>query len=53
MHWSSVSEFLAMGGYGFYVWSSFAVTFVVMAIELWLVNKRRKNVTKMVKQEAI
>ena len=34
MHWNSVSEFLAMGGYGFYVWGSFGVTFLVMAIRV-------------------
>jgi heme exporter protein D len=53
MHWNSVSEFLAMGGYGFYVWGSFGITFLVMAIELWLLNQRRQKVTQMVKQEAI
>lgn len=29
---SIVKEFLAMGGYAFYVWSSFGLTFVVMAV---------------------
>ena len=53
MHWNSISEFLAMGGYGFYVWGSFGVTFVCMGLELWLLNKRRQHLTKMVKQEAI
>ncbi len=53
MHWKSVSEFLAMGGYGFYVWGSFGITFLVMVIELWLLNQRRQKVTQMVKQEAI
>jgi heme exporter protein D len=46
MHWNSISEFLAMGGYGFYVWGSFAVTFIAMAIELWLINQRRKKVRR-------
>ena len=49
MQWHSLKEFLAMGGYGFYVWGSFGVTFLVMAIELWLLNKRRQNVTKTAK----
>ena len=53
MHWNSVSEFLEMGGYGFYVWGSFGITFLVMAIEIWLLNKRRQRVTKMVKQAAL
>lgn len=52
MQWHSVGEFLAMGGYGFYVWGSFGVTFAAMALELWLLNQRRKRVTQIVKQEA-
>jgi heme exporter protein D len=51
MHWNSIDEFFAMGGYALYVWGSFALTFVAMAIELWLVNQRRKNAAKMVEQE--
>lgn len=43
MHWNSVGEFLAMGGYGLYVWGSFGITFFCMAIEVWLLNKRRKQ----------
>jgi heme exporter protein D len=46
MHWNSVSEFLAMGGYGFYVWGSFGITFLAMAIEVWLLNKRSKQITQ-------
>jgi heme exporter protein D len=53
MHWNSINEFLAMGGYGFYVWGSFGVTFFCMALELWLLKKRRQRVTQMLKQEAI
>jgi heme exporter protein D len=30
MHWQSVGDFLAMGGYGLYVWGSFGVTAVVL-----------------------
>ena len=53
MHWQSFSEFIAMGGYGFYVWGSFGVTFLAMGLELWLVNKRRQRIAQAVKQEAI
>ncbi|PKF51752.1 heme exporter protein CcmD [Enterovibrio nigricans] len=34
MHFSSFPEFLAMGGYGSYVWWAFGITLVSM---LWLV----------------
>ena len=49
MQWHSLDEFLAMGGYGLYVWGSFGVTFLVMAIELGLLNKRRQRVTQTAK----
>jgi heme exporter protein D len=53
MHWHSVSEFLAMGGYSFYVWGSFGVTFLVMALELLALSRRRQRISQVVKQEAI
>ena len=34
MQWGSWAEFWAMGGYGLYVWGSFAVTLLCMAGEL-------------------
>lgn len=43
MHWSSLAEFLAMGGYGLYVWGSFAVTAAVMAGELLTLRQRRRR----------
>jgi heme exporter protein D len=46
MHWNSMSEFWAMGGYGLYVWGSFGITFLAMAIEVWLLSKRRMRITQ-------
>ena len=51
MQWHSLNEFLAMGGYGFYVWNSFGVTFGLMLLELWLLKQRRRRITQAVKQE--
>ena len=34
-----VSEFLAMGGYGFYVWGSYAVAALCIVIEIWTLKK--------------
>ena len=42
MNWSSWSEFVAMGGYGFYVWGSFGVSAVVIAGEMLALRARRK-----------
>lgn len=40
MNWGSASEFFAMGGYGLYVWGSYAVTAVLMLIEPVLARRR-------------
>ena len=39
---SALSDFLAMGGYGLYVWGSYGVTFVFMAFEIVALQRRRK-----------
>jgi heme exporter protein D len=41
-YWSSVADFLAMGGYAPYVWGSFGVTAGVIVMELWGLRLRRK-----------
>ncbi len=43
MHWAGLNEFLAMGGYGFYVWLSFGLTLACMVGELWLLGQRRRR----------
>jgi len=47
MTWGSVSAFLAMGGYGGYVWGSYGVTALCIAIEIAvLVARQRKLLRK-------
>jgi heme exporter protein D len=46
MNWGSVSEFLAMGGKGLYVWGSYGVTFAVIALEIALLVLRRRAAGK-------
>ena len=41
MNWASASEFFAMGGYGLYVWGSYAVCALVMVVEPLLAVRRR------------
>ena len=36
---AGVSEFLAMSGYGFYVWGSYGMAAVCIAIEIWMLNR--------------
>ena len=42
MNWS---EFFSMGGYGFYVWGSYAVALIVMGGEVILLLRRKKTLT--------
>jgi heme exporter protein D len=39
-----MSNFFAMNGYGFYVWSAYGATAVVLAIELLVLRSRRRTV---------
>ena len=38
-----MSEFFAMGGYGWYVWGSYGVTVAVLALEIFLVRRRARE----------
>lgn len=46
MNWASLAEFLDMGGYGFYVWGSYLVTFACIAGEIVLVFSRKRTLVK-------
>ena len=51
IHWHSFADFLAMGGYGFYVWGSFGATVLIMAIEPIMVARNRKTtITRLQRQ---
>ena len=43
MYWNSLSDFLAMGNHGLYVWGSFAVMAIVMILEPVLLIRGRKQ----------
>ena len=42
MNWSSIGDFIGMGGYGLYVWGSFGMCAAVMAGECLSLRSRRK-----------
>ncbi|OGT22178.1 MAG: heme exporter protein CcmD [Gammaproteobacteria bacterium RBG_16_57_12] len=46
MNWESFSDFIQMGKHGFYVWSSYGVTALFLAIEILLVRRKRQVVRK-------
>ncbi len=43
MNWSNWSDFVAMGGYGLYVWGSFAMCAFVLVLEVGLLAMRRRS----------
>ncbi|MFO1321861.1 MAG: heme exporter protein CcmD [Burkholderiales bacterium] len=57
MQWGSVSNFLAMGGYGGYVWGAFGVTLVLMVGEIVTVVRQhraaRSHLARSAKREAM
>ena len=53
MHWNSVSEFFAMGGYAFYVWGSFGLTALVMLGEPLLLRSQRKTTLRNLRNELL
>ena len=38
-----MKDFLAMGGYAWYVWGSYGVTFLLLAVEVVLLRKRSQR----------
>ena len=43
MRWESWSQFWDMGGYGLYVWGSYAVTALLMGVEVWMAVHRHRQ----------
>lgn len=51
IYWNSFGDFLAMGGYGLYVWGSFGLTALVMIIEPIAVARNRKTTITRLKRQ--
>lgn len=48
-----MSEWLAMGGYGFYVWSSYGMLAIALVVELvWLRRHRRESLRRVAEMRA-
>jgi heme exporter protein D len=43
MQWNSLQDFLHMGGYGLYVWGSYAMALLVMVLEPVLAQRRHRR----------
>lgn len=52
MQWGNFENFLAMGGYGFYVWGAYGMTVLMIAIEIWQLRSRRAHVVADLSRQA-
>lgn len=44
-------NFFSMGGYGIYVWSAYAITFIVLILNLFFTIKREKKILRNYKKK--
>jgi heme exporter protein D len=51
MVWNSFSDFLAMGGYGLYVWGSVGATVLLMTIEPLVVASRNRTLSAQIRRQ--
>ena len=50
MNWGSWSNFIDMGGRGFYVWSSYFITLVCIVLELSLLARQKRTLRQRLTQ---
>ena len=48
----SLNDFLHMGGYGFYVWTSYGISLVVLLANVILPARQRKKLLKDIARKA-
>ena len=53
MNWHSAADFFAMGGYALYVWGSFGVCAVALALESFLLSRRRQAIVRSLRRHAL
>ena len=50
MIWNSLHAFLAMGGYGLYVWGSMLACLATVVVELVLMRQRRRRIVNQIRR---
>ena len=53
MNWNNLSEFINMGGYGFYVWGTYFMVAAVIGLEIFQLRShaRAQDVSTLLKQD--
>ena len=50
MNWHSWQDFLAMGGYGLYVWGAFGAVLLALVLEWWAIARQTRAALAEVRQ---
>lgn len=50
---NSVGEFFAMGGYGFYVWLSYGITFLSVGLLIWISKREIKQTLQLARKLSV
>jgi len=53
MHWKSVSDFFAMGGYALYVWGAYVMTAACLALEVAALRRRARRARALISTETV
>jgi len=54
MNWSSWSDFIAMGGYAYFVWIAYGVTALLVVVEIaWIGRERQQSLAQALTQRKI
>ena len=51
MYFDSFSAFLQMGKYGFYVWTSYGISAVLIGLNVWLALRAQRQAREQVKRQ--
>ncbi len=50
MQFSSITEFIAMGGHGFYVWLSYGISFLLLSFLVFSSLNKNKAIIQQIRQ---
>ncbi len=48
----NLSQWISMGGYGWYVWSAYFITLSVFGFNWWLFSREKKHIQKIIRHES-
>lgn len=51
-NWKDAADFVAMGGYGLYVWGAYGVTVLAIGLDAWFAFRRHRDARQELAEEA-